>query len=370
MNTTLQQRSLWATMLSVKHQVKNIAYKAGLFMDYHFGDSELAGFILNPDTFSKNFYNITSNKTMLRYGFYNDFIQQLNQKWSLQYGILIDKYASNETIQEDKQTNKNNASFNFALFPRASFSYAFNPNNTFFYRFGVSRRAMLDLNLDREIPQTNLYSMQWKHLFSEKTILNIEAFYQNTKNVFHLFSEVNPYGITSQNTENQGISTRFEKQFSQNAFIYLNTTWFRSRFKDADSLWRSTRYDSRFASNVVLGKQWQRKRSLVGLNCTIFFNGGQRDTPIDEPSSAANGYTFYQPNAVYTKQLQPYFRSDCRVFRTVKKKRYTATLSLDIQNVTNQQNVNFQYYDPIMQKVVSRYQTGLVPILNYRMEWN
>jgi hypothetical protein len=44
-------------------------------------------------------------------------------------------------------------------------------------------------------------------------------------------------------------------------------------------------------------------------------------------------------------------------------------LSLDIQNVTNRQNVFNRSYDRVKGEVVSNYQTGMIPVLNYKIEF-
>ncbi|MEI9910612.1 MAG: hypothetical protein WDO71_13610 [Bacteroidota bacterium] len=51
------------------------------------------------------------------------------------------------------------------------------------------------------------------------------------------------------------------------------------------------------------------------------------------------------------------------------RRRLTSTLSLDIQNLTNRLNIFNQYYDEEKDKVTNQYQTGLIPILNYKIEF-
>ena len=44
-------------------------------------------------------------------------------------------------------------------------------------------------------------------------------------------------------------------------------------------------------------------------------------------------------------------------------------ISLDIQNVTNRLNIGGQYYDSYTAELVTWRQTGLLPILNYKLEF-
>jgi hypothetical protein len=44
-------------------------------------------------------------------------------------------------------------------------------------------------------------------------------------------------------------------------------------------------------------------------------------------------------------------------------------LSLDIQNATNRQNIYGKYFDPLTGKTKTAYQTSLIPILSYKLEF-
>ena len=44
-------------------------------------------------------------------------------------------------------------------------------------------------------------------------------------------------------------------------------------------------------------------------------------------------------------------------------------LALDIQNLTNQQNFSYSYFDTIMNKVNLQYQLGILPNLSYTIEF-
>jgi hypothetical protein len=47
----------------------------------------------------------------------------------------------------------------------------------------------------------------------------------------------------------------------------------------------------------------------------------------------------------------------------------TSIWSLDIQNATNRENVGGQYYDTNTGEVKFWYQTPLIPILSYKLEF-
>ena len=96
---------------------------------------------------------------------------------------------------------------------------------------------------------------------------------------------------------------------------------------------------------------------------------GFRYSPIDLARSIREGYTIVDEKNAFSLQNPAYFRTDIRTSIKWNRKNFTSTISLDIQNVSNRQNLYTQYYDPIKGKVVNSYQTGLIPVLNYKIEF-
>jgi len=45
------------------------------------------------------------------------------------------------------------------------------------------------------------------------------------------------------------------------------------------------------------------------------------------------------------------------------------TLALDLQNVANQKNAAYNYYDSQKGQILQKTQLGLIPILSYRVEF-
>ena len=72
----------------------------------------------------------------------------------------------------------------------------------------------------------------------------------------------------------------------------------------------------------------------------------------------------------YTGQkLNAYFRTDLNVYWKVNHKRYSSTVQLDIQNLTNRENEGWRYFDYRKGAVLSKTQLGLIPNLAYKVEF-
>ncbi len=107
----------------------------------------------------------------------------------------------------------------------------------------------------------------------------------------------------------------------------------------------------------------------MGINIKTVYAGGYRTTPIDVEQSQQLGYTVYKDKEAFSLQNSAYMRADMRISMKWNKRHLTSTLSLDIQNLTGRQNVSDSYYDATENKVVTTHQTGLIPVLNYIVEF-
>ena len=111
------------------------------------------------------------------------------------------------------------------------------------------------------------------------------------------------------------------------------------------------------------------KSKTFGVNIRTIYAGGYRDTPINEPASAEEGTTVYYQKLAYTLQNPAYLRTDLRLSLKKDFRHHTSTLSLDLQNVTGRRNIYDQQYDNVKKQVVNLYQVGLIPVLNYKVEF-
>ena len=113
----------------------------------------------------------------------------------------------------------------------------------------------------------------------------------------------------------------------------------------------------------------KKKNNIIGINGKILVAGGNRLTPIDFEASQEEGETVFNEDLLYSEKADTYYRLDIGVSYKINKKKMTHTIMLDIQNVTNHQNVYFEVYDSDTNAIRTYYQTGLFPNFNYRIEF-
>lgn len=127
-----------------------------------------------------------------------------------------------------------------------------------------------------------------------------------------------------------------------------------------------TGYKDGVVENIVVNSG---KETVLNIYLKTIYAGGLRTTPIDYAASQQQGYTVFKEKEAYSLQNTAYFRTDIRVSMTWNRRHITSTLSMDIQNLTNRLNEFGQWYDSEKNKIVTTYQTGLIPVLNYKIEF-
>jgi TonB dependent receptor/Carboxypeptidase regulatory-like domain len=171
--------------------------------------------------------------------------------------------------------------------------------------------------------------------------------------------------------KNYGVEISIERYLNNNFYLTLTNSLYQSRYTAFDGIERNTRFNGNHVGTFIAGKDFVNtsKRKTIGLNIKTIYAGGLRTTPIDYDASQTNGYAVYKDAEANSLQNPAYFRTDIRLSIKWNKKHLTSTLSLDIQNVTNRLNVYNQSYDETKNEIITNYQTGLLPILNYKVEF-
>ncbi|MFO7822423.1 MAG: carboxypeptidase-like regulatory domain-containing protein [Cyclobacterium sp.] len=224
------------------------------------------------------------------------------------------------------------------------------------YRYQISP----DIHLKSEIYYQHLYGIAVEESSSSFSMLNAGAD----------FGIPDVDSLTNRGRgRNYGLELTLEKQFSEGSYFLLTTSLFDSRYRGSDEQWRNTAFNSQYVLNGLLGKEWQigNPNRILSLDFKITFAGGQYITPIDLERSIMENQAVYQENRAFSVKNPDYFRSDLKINYRVNKKNLTHEWSLDIQNLTNHQNLFRQTFNPITESVVNSYQLGIFPIPQYRL---
>jgi hypothetical protein len=223
--------------------------------------------------------------------------------------------------------------------------------------------------------------------------LKLEAYYQslfdipvgtNSNTIFSVLNASTLFGIIFLNDmdgtqlvsqgkgKNYGVELTLEKFFSRGYYYLLTASIFDSKFTTRDQRQFPTRYATNRVFNILGGKEWPigiRRKDATGVNGKFTYIGGLRDTPILLQESILAGHGVFDNSRYNTFHNSAYFRWDLGLFYRINARKATHTFSLDVQNVTNRRNVAQKYYEPSLEKILTQNQNGIIPFVNYRINF-
>ena len=142
-----------------------------------------------------------------------------------------------------------------------------------------------------------------------------------------------------------------------------NLSLFTSLYETSEHSYSAGRFDQRVLIHNYIGREWSKQgtksKRLVGIFTGVHYGGSLRDSPIPLTNNAVP-YSITRPDQ---------FRLDFRVYRRKFYNTVNTLLALDIQNLTNQQNFSYSYFDNVMNKINLQYQLGVLPNLSYTIEF-
>lgn len=286
--------------------------------------------------------------------------------------------------------------------PRVSLRYAMTEKHVFTLGYGLHSQVQpLGLYFSRQYtadgaytnPNKNLGLSQSHHLVlgydwvtNAFSHIKTEVYYQylfnvpvstNTNDAYSILNVIDGYTdkalVNKGHGRNYGLELTCERFLHRNFYYLLSVSLYNSEFEASNGKWYNTRFNTNYASSLTMGKEWmlseKRKNRIIGVNIKSLYTGGLRYTPIDLEASTVQGETVLNESEIFAKRVPDYFRFDLRVSCKRNYKKVTTTLALDIQNVTNRENVGGQYFDTKTNTIKYYYQTPLIPVLSYRLEF-
>jgi hypothetical protein len=219
-----------------------------------------------------------------------------------------------------------------------------------------------DFRLKTEIYYQYLYDVPVKVGDTTGTVsaLNFSSGYTNEK-------------LSNQGTgQNYGVELTLEKFFSNNYYLMATGSLFESKYTMPDFEERNTAFNSGYICNLVGGKEFlvgKNNQNVIGANLRVIWRGGYRTIPLNMEESVLQNRDVRDYERAYETKAPDYFRVDVGVSFRKNKPNWSWIVSLDLQNATGRLNVADEFYSPETGNVESWYMNGLIPILNYRIEF-
>ncbi len=257
--------------------------------------------------------------------------------------------------------------------------------STYFGQQPLADGSFSQANKNLELAKARHYVLSYDLMLREDLKFKAETYYQDLydvavaadpKSTFAALNSVDQLTVDSLVSKgtgrNYGVEMSLEKFFTNNYYFLVTTSLYNSKYTALDGVERNTRFNGNHILNVLAGKEFKvgkDRNNLIGLNIRTLWAGGNRYTPIDLERSREEGRGVYVESESFSLKADDYFRTDLKISYRKNKPKASYILSLDIQNVSNRLNMYRSYYDNDKKEIVMATQSGLIPILNYRIEF-
>jgi hypothetical protein len=349
---------------------------SGVYIDYNTFTLFNRDFFakVNKDTVR---IDISDNNTLSQA--YTQWRHRFSTKLSFSAGLHAQHYSLNNQVVVE---------------PRGNITYQITGNKSLSLGYGLHHQtpsvytsfaqtktptSIIYSNKNLDFIASNHYVLTYDWNLSETLRLKAEAYYQELSNVpvernASSFSSINTgvsfgpsdkVNLVNRGTgKNYGVELTLERFFDKGYYFLFTTSLFDSKYKGSDNIERNTAYNTQYVVNALGGKEFRvgRNKNFLSLNLKVTTIGGRYLTPLNFAASQAQGQAVYSETLAFSEKQQPYFRTDFRVAYRKEYKRSTLEFSLDLQNVTGNQNIFTQTYNPRTNSIANQYQQGFFPV--------
>ena len=343
----------------------------------------------NFDTESRQLIELINNQGNT--SSYDAFIQhksQLNSNLSLNTGLHANYFLLSKTWSFEPRLglnwqlpNDQQISFGAGIYSRLE---------SLSYYFAKDRHSTTQLIAKLEPTKSAQTVLGYEKLLRSGLKFKTEAYFQHLYNVpvssdpafnFSLLNVSDHSAIYSSSFrqltnagtgKNYGIDFSIEKPLNNGYYFMVTSSLFDSKFKALSKQEFNTTFNSKYVGNVLAGKEWnagRKKNNLFGLNAKIIYTGGRRYTPVLIEESIKLDEEVSDQTKINTLTADPYFRIDFSSTYRINSRRAGHFIILDIQNLTNRENVLGMYYNASKRMVEPNTWTGIIPTLNYKIEF-
>lgn len=317
------------------------------------------------------------------------FKYSLTEKLNLNAGVHAQQFfLNNSTAIEPRLgltylvTNKSSFNFGYGLHSQMQpinvyFLQSTDANGTTVYNnknldFTKSHHVVLGYNIQpfndwrikSEVYYQSIYNVPVTSFSSSYSMLNTGSTFK---------TDLQDSLVNSGTGENYGMELTLEKFFSKAYYGLFTSSIYSSKYVGSDGIERNSAFNGKYVFNILAGKEWKvgaQKRNKFSADIKFTNAGGRAYTPIDLTASNATGREQLSTDA-YSSYYDNYYRLDVKVGFVLNssKRKLSQSFSLDLQNVTDHDNVFSMSYDNRRQSLNTTYQLGFFPNVIYKLQF-
>jgi hypothetical protein len=373
-----------STKYSLKFSARN-HINTGLVFDHIAVDFEGKGY---DEKFEKYLYYIDNTGSMNQSRAFAEWQHKFTDHLTLSSGLHAHIFYKNQS---------------WALEPRLALRWQHSPLGSFNIGAGLHSqtqprliyfmRQLVDaLNNEYVLTNDHLDFSRSIHLVAgydrllgEKLRMKVETYYQHLYNL--PVSEERPeysaiitgggftywvyHHLQNKGTgRNYGIEFTLEKFLHQGFYYLVTASLFDATYKGWDGVERNSSFNNNFIFNALAGYEWAfNRRHVLALDFKGVFAGGARYVPINSELSKINNEPVYDWENAFNERYNDYFRINARITYRLNGRNINQEWALDLQNLTNHQNVFMQTWNSYKDELSTSYQMEFMPMITYRIHF-
>ncbi len=176
--------------------------------------------------------------------------------------------------------------------------------------------------------------------------------------------------VNNGTAETRGVELTLEKAFVDTWYGLVTASLFESTYTAGDGRQYNSAYNNGYVINALAGVELpvgKARNAQVFGDVRVALAGGFRYTPTDLAASQAAGYAVEVPQSAFSEQAPGYVRIDLKLGIRQNYRRWSQELSIQLQNISDQQNVFTRQYNPRTGQITDRYQLGFFPVPQYKI---
>ncbi|WP_375419520.1 TonB-dependent receptor domain-containing protein [uncultured Hymenobacter sp.] len=316
---------------------------------------------------------------------YGQWRHRFSDQLTLNAGLSASRFALNgSTVVEPR------AGLQYQLSPASTLSAAYglhsslSPLLLYFYQSRQADSTYALTNQDLGFTRSHHFVLAYDRQLTDNLHLRVEGYYQalfdapveRTASYYSGLTEGASFvptdkgNLVSEGTgRNYGAELTLERSFATGYYFLLTTSVFDSKYRGSDGVARNTPFNTRYVANALAGREFElgKRGSVLTISLKATVTGGRHTTPLDYDASRQANTAVYRYDQAFGAQQAAYFRADVKLSYKLNRARLTHELALDLQNVSNRENIFQQAYNPRTNQIGTAYQQGFLPVPFYRL---
>ena len=329
------------------------------------------------------FKNTDTKGDMGLYQLYSQWKHNFTDNFSVTAGLHFQYFGLNgSNVTEPRAALE----WNPAPDKTISFGYGLlsqtQPKLIYFARAELPDGTGIETNRNLNFTRSNQFVAGYQQLFGQNWRFKSEIYYQALDKVpvsksipdYSVLNEGAYFYISLEDSlinkgtgANYGMEFTMEKFFSKNYYILTTVSLFRSLYKGYNGNEHPSAFDNKFVINALAGYEIPIKTNKLSFDIKGVYAGGNPYTPIDVEASKIKNEPVYIEDKAFSKHHPDYFRIDFKISFRLNWGKTDQEWVLEIQNLTNHQNVFQQVWDPANKELKLDYQQGFYPMFKYRI---